>query len=394
MLLPRRGPHEHDEKGEKDRANPAKPTPFRHPWMEPGLAPAERAKRLVARMTLDEKIAQVMNGAPAIPRLGVAPHNYEFEGLHGVGRAGLATVFPQRIGLGATFDADLLLRVATAIADEARAKHHELAKQGVFDIYTGLTYWCPNVNIFRDPRWGRGHETFGECPHLISRLGVAYVRGMQGDDSRWLKTVATPKHFAVHISNFFGWQVAKAAGVTACRGYGTLAAGQFLYNLIHREPEREIIPALADSRMGLFCYSPLGAGLLTGKYRGMRDPAEGSRLAARMKVDGTRFWHPRGFAAAECVARVAAESGIPMSRLAIGWPLGRSFVTSVIIGVKDAAQLADNIAIGDWDVPSEVWSALEKATRPEEEYLTWFNRANYARSFGAAEHHDASRELP
>ncbi len=166
--------------------------------MEPGLAPTERAKRLVARMSLDEKIAQIMNGAPAIPRLGVAPHNYESEGLHGVGRAGLATVFPQCIGLGATFDADLMLRVAAAIGDEARAKHHALAKQGVFDIYTGLTYWCPNVNIFRDPRWGRGHETFGECPHLTSRLGVAYVRGMQGDDPRWLKTVATPKHYAVH----------------------------------------------------------------------------------------------------------------------------------------------------------------------------------------------------
>lgn len=139
-----------------------------------------------------------MNNAPAIPRLGVPAHNYESEGLHGVGRAGLATVFPQCIGLGATFDADLLLRVATAISDEARAKHHDLLRIGVIDIYTGLTYWCPNVNIFRDPRWGRGHETFGECPHLTSRLGVAYVRGMQGDDPTWLKTVATPKHYAVH----------------------------------------------------------------------------------------------------------------------------------------------------------------------------------------------------
>jgi aryl-alcohol dehydrogenase-like predicted oxidoreductase len=196
------------------------------------------------------------------------------------------------------------------------------------------------------------------------------------------------------VSNFFGWQVAKAAGIAAYRDYGVLAAGQFLYNLIHREHEREVIPALVDSRMGLCCFSPLGAGLLTGKYRGMKDPAEGSRLAARMKVDGARFWHPRGFAVAECVEKAAAESGIPMSRLAIAWPLGRNFVTSVIIGVKDAAQLADNMALGDWDLPPETWSALEKATRPEEEYLTWFNKANFARSFGAAEHHDASRELP
>jgi beta-glucosidase len=149
-------------------------------------------------MRLEEKIGQIMNGAPAIPRLGVAAHNYESEGLHGVGRAGLATVFPQCIGLGATFDTGLLLRVASAIGDEARAKHHALLRAGVIDIYTGLTYWCPNVNIFRDPRWGRGHETFGECPHLTARLGVAYVRGMQGDDPRWLKTAATPKHYAVH----------------------------------------------------------------------------------------------------------------------------------------------------------------------------------------------------
>jgi aryl-alcohol dehydrogenase-like predicted oxidoreductase len=198
----------------------------------------------------------------------------------------------------------------------------------------------------------------------------------------------------VGVSNFFGWQVAKAAGIAASRDYGVMAAGQFLYNLIHREPEREIIPALVDSRMGLFCFSPLGAGLLTGKYRGMKDPAEGTRLAARMKVDGQRFWHPRGFAVAERVEKVASESGLPMSRLAIGWPLGRSFVTSVIIGVKDTAQLADNLALGDWELPPDVWGALEKATRPEEEYLTWFNKANFARSFGAAEHHDASRELP
>jgi beta-glucosidase len=176
----------------------AAPAPVRQDWMDASLPPAVRAKRLVARMTLEEKIGQLMNGAPAIPRLGVIAYNYESEGLHGVGRAGLATVFPQCIGLGATFDAGLLRRVSSAIGDEARAKHHDLLKMGVADIYTGLTYWCPNINIFRDPRWGRGHETFGECPHLSARLGVAYVRGMQGDDPKWLKTVATPKHYAVH----------------------------------------------------------------------------------------------------------------------------------------------------------------------------------------------------
>jgi aryl-alcohol dehydrogenase-like predicted oxidoreductase len=136
----------------------------------------------------------------------------------------------------------------------------------------------------------------------------------------------------VAVSNFFGWQVAKAAGVAAMRQYEPPIAGQFLYNLVHREAEREIVPALVDSGMGLFCYSPLAAGLLTGKYKGMEAPSDKSRLSFRMKVDGPRFWHPHGFQIAECVEKVAAQAGIPMHRLAIAWPLGRRFVTSVIIG--------------------------------------------------------------
>jgi len=149
-------------------------------------------------MTLDEKILQMIYDAPAIERLGVPEYNWWNEALHGVGRAGVATVFPQAIGLAATWNQELMHRIATVISDEARAKHHEALRRDVHAIYTGLTYWSPNINIFRDPRWGRGQETFGEDPYLTASLGVAFVKGLQGDDPDYLKLVATPKHFAVH----------------------------------------------------------------------------------------------------------------------------------------------------------------------------------------------------
>lgn len=157
-----------------------------------------RAADLVARMTLEEKIAQLGNNAPAIARLGVPQYEWWNEALHGVARAGAATVFPQAIGLAATFDRDLLNEIAVAISDEARAKHHEFARRGLRGRYQGLTFWSPNINIFRDPRWGRGQETYGEDPWLTARMGVAFVRGLQGDDPRYRKVDATAKHFAVH----------------------------------------------------------------------------------------------------------------------------------------------------------------------------------------------------
>jgi beta-glucosidase len=140
----------------------------------------------------------MMHDAPAIERLGVPAYNWCSEALHGVARAGLATVFPQAIGLAATWDEALMLQVATAISDEARAKHHAAVARGSRQVYQGLTFWSPNINLFRDPRWGRGQETYGEDPVLTGRLGVQFVRGLQGDDPRYLKTVATIKHFAVH----------------------------------------------------------------------------------------------------------------------------------------------------------------------------------------------------
>jgi beta-glucosidase len=158
----------------------------------------ERVENLVSQMTIEEKVSQMGNEAPAIRRLGIPQYNWWNEALHGVARAGIATVFPQAIGLASTWNPDLIYRMAEVISDEGRAKHHEAIRNGVRDLYTGLTFWSPNVNIFRDPRWGRGQETYGEDPYLTSRLAVNFVQGMQGTDPHYLKTVATPKHFAVH----------------------------------------------------------------------------------------------------------------------------------------------------------------------------------------------------
>ena len=158
----------------------------------------ERVTGLVSRMTLEEKVFQMVYDAPPIERLGIPAYNWWNECLHGLARAGVATVFPQAIGLAATWNPDLVQRIATATSDEARAKHHEALRREVRQIYGGLTHWSPNVNIFRDPRWGRGQETYGEDPYLTASMGVAFVRGLQGDHPEYLKLVATPKHFAVH----------------------------------------------------------------------------------------------------------------------------------------------------------------------------------------------------
>jgi beta-glucosidase len=158
----------------------------------------QRAHALVAQMTLEEKVSQLMNSAPAIPRLGIPAYNWWNECLHGVARAGRATVFPEPIGMAAAFDADMMFRIATAISDEARAKNNEFLRRDKHNIYQGLTFWTPNINIFRDPRWGRGMETYGEDPYLTGRLAVSFIKGLQGDNPKYLKVVATAKHFAVH----------------------------------------------------------------------------------------------------------------------------------------------------------------------------------------------------
>lgn len=167
-------------------------------YLDPSLPLAQRVDDLVDRMSLSEKISQMQNKAPSIPRLHIAEYDWWNEGLHGVARSGYATVFPQAIGLAATWDTSLIYRVADTISNEARAKYNEAQRNDNHSIYYGLTLWSPNINIVRDPRWGRGQETYGEDPYLTGQIGAAFVRGLQGTDSKYLKTVATAKHYAVH----------------------------------------------------------------------------------------------------------------------------------------------------------------------------------------------------
>ena len=167
-------------------------------YKNPNLPIDVRVNDLVSRMTLEEKVSQMVYNSPAIERLGIPAYNWWNEALHGVARNGIATVFPQAIGLAATWDKNLLFRTASVISDEARAKYNLALSRNKHGIYQGITLWSPNINIFRDPRWGRGMETYGEDPYLTGEMGEQFVKGLQGNDSKYLKTIATPKHFAVH----------------------------------------------------------------------------------------------------------------------------------------------------------------------------------------------------
>ena len=171
---------------------------YDYPFRNPDLPIDERVDDLLSRLTPEEKVGQMMNQTPAIERLGIPPYDWWNEALHGVARAGKATVFPQAIGLAATFDDEALLKTFTMVSDEARAKYHQYQKDKEYDRYKGLTFWTPNINIFRDPRWGRGMETYGEDPYLTGRMGLAVVKGLQGNDPDYYKTHACAKHYAVH----------------------------------------------------------------------------------------------------------------------------------------------------------------------------------------------------
>jgi beta-glucosidase len=168
-------------------------------YLDPNLSVSERVQDLLSRLTLKEKLGQFIHAVDGIPRLGIAPYNFWSEGLHGVGRNGRATVFPQVIAMSATWNPAIVKAIGAAVGDEARAKFHQtLRTKGKTDLYQGLTLWSPNINIFRDPRWGRGQETWGEDPYLTGELGTAYVKGLQGDHPKYLRAAACAKHFAVH----------------------------------------------------------------------------------------------------------------------------------------------------------------------------------------------------
>ena len=235
----------------------------------------KRIDDLISRFTLPEKVGQLMHESVAVERLGVPAYNWWSEGCHGVGRSGRATVFPQVIGLAATWNRGLIERIGTAIADEARAKHHAAAAAGRRGQYQGLTFWTPNINIFRDPRWGRGQETFGEDPYLTGELGLSMVRGLQGRDPRYLKTAACAKHFAVH------------SGPEADRHHFDACPSP-------RDLAETYLPAFEKLVRG-------GVETVMGAYnRVLGEPACGSRL---MLVDILRGrWGFRGHVVSDCAA--------------------------------------------------------------------------------------------
>ncbi|WMJ88629.1 glycoside hydrolase family 3 C-terminal domain-containing protein [Anaerocolumna sp. MB42-C2] len=217
-------------------------------YLDESLSFEERAAALVSEMTLEEKVYQTLHGSAEIKHLGVKAYNYWNEALHGVARAGVATVFPQAIGLAATFDEEFIGQVADCISTEGRAKFNMQQKYGDTDIYKGLTFWSPNVNIFRDPRWGRGHETYGEDPYLTSRLGVSFVKGLQGNNEKYMKAAACAKHFAVHsgpedLRHSFDAKVSKKdlnetylPAFKACVQEGKVEAVMGAYNRTNGEP--------------------------------------------------------------------------------------------------------------------------------------------------------------
>jgi beta-glucosidase len=255
--------------------------------LAPDAERAERVAKLVAQMTLKEKVGQMQNHAAAIPRLGIPAYDYWNEGLHGSARSGYSTMFPQAIGLAATWDTALLHRVANVISVEARAKHSEAIRNGNFNIYYGLTIWSPNINIFRDPRWGRGQETYGEDPFLTARLGVAFVSGLQGDSTEYLRVVSTPKHFAVHSgpeSTRHTANVAPSAHdlqdtyLPAFRATVTEAHAQSVmcaYNSISGEPACANTQLLKDILRGAWKFD----GFVTSDCWAITDIAAGHKFA-------------------------------------------------------------------------------------------------------------------
>lgn len=273
------------------------------PFQNPDLPIATRVRDLIGRLTMEEKAAQMLHEAPAVERLGIPAYNWWNECLHGVARQGVATVFPQAIGMAATWSEEVMTNVGNVIATEARAKHHEYLRQNDHGMYKGLTYWTPNINIFRDPRWGRGHETYGECPYLTSRLAVSLCTALQGDDPNYFKVIATPKHFAVHsgpealrhefdatVSEKDLWDTylpAFHACITEAGAHSIMGA----YNRVNGEPCCGSPTLLADilrERWGFQGYVVSDCWALKDFHEThgvTRTPAESAALAVKMGCD-------------------------------------------------------------------------------------------------------------
>ncbi|MGA9648386.1 glycoside hydrolase family 3 protein, partial [Pedobacter sp.] len=277
------------------KGNCSEALPGQHPWYDPEKTFEQRADLLVRAMTTDEKIAQLSHSAPAIPRLSLPEYSWWNEALHGVARNGKATIFPQGIGLGATFDPELAYKMASAISDEARAKYKIAQSIGNYGQYAGLTFWTPNVNIFRDPRWGRGQETYGEDPLLTATIGSAFVKGLQGDDPKYLKSAGVAKHYAVHsgpesLRHHFDVSPSKKdlfetylpafeALVKDAKVAGVMCA----YNAVDGEPacaNRYLLDELLKKQWGFSGYIVSDCGALNDFHAGHKVTANGVESAA------------------------------------------------------------------------------------------------------------------
>ncbi|HVU49623.1 MAG TPA: glycoside hydrolase family 3 C-terminal domain-containing protein [Polyangia bacterium] len=324
-------------------------------FLDPGELRSARVDDLVSRLTRAEKLGQLVSDAPAIPRLGVPAYHWWSEALHGVARAGRATVFPQVIGLAATFDPALVGRVAEAISDEARAKYDEAQRRGEHGRYQGLTFFSPNLNLFRDPRWGRGQETWGEDPALTSRLGVAFVRGMQGEDGRYLKTIATAKHFAAHSGPEAArhWFDARPSAHDLADSYlpqfeaavraGPVASVMPAYNRLDGVPCAADAPLLSDRLRGTWGFR----GYVVSDCGAIGDIVSGHHAARTL----------------EEAAAMALNAGTDLScggeYGALARALERGLVSDAAIDRAVKRLFAARFELGMFDPPDEVpWSRL------------------------------------
>lgn len=319
-------------------------------YLDPRADHTSRVADLIARLTVGEKIGQLMHASPAIPRLGIPEYNWWSECLHGVACAGRATVFPQAIGMAATWDKSLMHRAAAAISDEARAKYHAAIRRDNHHAFMGLTYCSPNINIFRDPRWGRGQETYGEDPHLTSHMGVAFVRGLQGDDPRYLKLVAIPKHYAVHSGpekDRHGFDVCPDArtlretylrAFEACVREGRAASIMGAYNRVLGEP---------------CCAS----NLLLQKILREEWGFEGCVVSDCGAVDDIHKHHKVTADAAESAAlsvRNGCDLNIGETYKALHQALERGLVTEAEIDIALRRVMAARFRLGMFDPPARV----------------------------------------
>lgn len=268
---------------------------YQYPFQNPSLSFEQRANDLVSRLTLKEKILMMQSEAKSVPRLGIPAYDWWNECLHGVARDGIATVFPQAIGMAAMWDTPLIDSIATVISTEARAKHEEHVRKGERHGYQGLTFWTPNINIFRDPRWGRGQETYGEDPFLTAQTGVAFVKGLQGDDPKYFKAIATAKHFAIHSGSEYNRHIFNAVVSkedmfdTYLPAFQSLVEKGKVYSLMGAYNSVDGVPACANTflldtmlrkKWGFKGYVVSDCGAITDIYRGHKYVSSVDQAAA------------------------------------------------------------------------------------------------------------------